>query len=114
MMRCADHDNPILLEGLGDLLQHSENQISAMQLAARSYLQASYVVTDKGAARSFRNYPERVLVQQVGPRNSLGLPLKQLEQEFKAELDDPNRWYAILKKVRIGVDQEGRSCGEGV
>src|SRR5262249_39244711 len=48
MMRFGDHESPVLLEALGDLLcaHLYDAREDAKQLAARAYLKASYVVTD--------------------------------------------------------------------
>jgi hypothetical protein len=49
MMWFADHDNPLLLEALGDLLIFGKQQTNAAQLAALSYLHASRKTTEEAA-----------------------------------------------------------------
>lgn len=47
MMRFANHDNPILLEALGDLLLTGEMDQNAAQIAGLAYLHAAQKTTDE-------------------------------------------------------------------
>ncbi len=111
MMRFANHDNPLLLEALGDLLLHSEPHVDAKLLAARCYLKASYEVQDEAARQAYRALAERALhMQTVGPFGTSQLTLADLESEFKAELADADRWYAELKEREIGWIRDGKDA----
>ncbi|MES2793782.1 MAG: hypothetical protein V4719_29475 [Planctomycetota bacterium] len=109
MMRFADHDNPLLLEALGDLLLAANNSVNARQLAARCYLQASYVVSDKTAAQSYRDYAELALCLQLrkGVEGDVQT-LANLEAEFQKELAQAKKWYAVLKQKELAMIKNGR------
>ncbi|MDB5337092.1 MAG: tetratricopeptide repeat protein [Planctomycetaceae bacterium] len=112
MMRFADYQNPLLLEALGDLLLAGGGDDNARQLAARSYLQASYVVKDKEASLAYRNAAERALEHQVGKgRSETAKPqevLGDLETEFKGELAQAEKWYAAAKQKELALIKDGR------
>lgn len=112
MMRFADHQNPLLLEALGDLLLAGNGDDNARQLAARSYLQASYVVKDKVASTAYRKCAEQALYMQVGKHGKtsfeLGELLRDLEKEFQGELAQAERWYAAAKEQELALIQGGR------
>lgn len=84
MMRFANHENPLLLEALGDLLGSS----SGGQLAARAYLKAGMVVPE--AKDAFRALATKAL-------GTKGDSLAAIEAEFAIELADAEAWYAELK-----------------
>lgn len=93
MMRFADFTNPLLLEALGDLLgSPGEPGGDAKQLAARAYLQASYQVEDSAAKEKFRKLAQGSIQMHEG------LSLSKLEDDFKQELADAERWYKAVKE----------------
>ncbi|HZL88003.1 MAG TPA: hypothetical protein VFB96_06465 [Pirellulaceae bacterium] len=115
MMRFANHENPLLLEALGDLLLDCQGGYKdAKQLAARAYLKASYVVT--GVPRQkYRELAQQALILQTreGIPQLRELPLQIVEAEFQQELDDADRWYGALHRqeqewIREGVDVDLR------
>jgi hypothetical protein len=112
MMRFADHDNPLLLEALGDLLVacHERPENDAKQLAARAYLAASYKMKDDAARLAYRKRAERALCMQTRPSSYDQLPLTDLEADFKAELIEANRWYAKLKESELAWVRDGKDA----
>jgi tetratricopeptide (TPR) repeat protein len=111
MMRFANHDNPLLLEVLGDVLLHDSPEIDAKQLAARAYLKASYEVKDPAAQQAYRHFAEQALKMQLRhPQTSDELKLPELEAEFAAELADANQWYEELKSREIGWIRDGKDA----
>ena len=118
MMRFANHDNPLLLEALGDLLGDADEtppEKDAKRLAARAYLAASAKMPDEAAREKYRSLAKWVLMLQVikGGGESDDRRLSIIEAEWKQEMDDANRWYAELRDREIAwiaagvnVDQE--------
>lgn len=112
MMRFANHDNPLLLEALGDLLLVSPDNYAqaARLLAARAFLRASYVVDEPTAKNAYRQRAEVALASQTRP-DSFGydkLPLPNLETDFQKELADAEQWYAALKQRELEWIRDGK------
>ncbi len=111
MMRFADYNNPLLLEALGDLLLEGWGPDSSKQLAARSYLQASYVAQDKESSQAYRKAAEGALYLQVGKHGKeTTVPkevLVELEPEFQAELAQADKWYAAAKAKELALIKDG-------
>lgn len=96
MMRFGNHDSPVLLEALSDVLL-AEYDHDGKRLAARALLKASYRVEDEGARAAYRAKAEAALATQTPtPRHHRGMKLEELEPRFLAELEDAERWYAGL------------------
>ncbi len=110
MMRFANHDNPLLLEALGDLLlEQGDPNGDAKQLAARSYLKASQVVKDEAAVKKYRQFADEALVLQTGKYSLNRVPLKDIEVLFKRECADADAWYAKLREQELGWIQQGKN-----
>ncbi|MEZ4382414.1 MAG: hypothetical protein R3A79_13770 [Nannocystaceae bacterium] len=90
MMRFGQHDSPILLEALGDLLSAPQNRHDAGQLAARAYLLAADAVAEPEAGAHYRAQAEAAL---AGHR---GVTLASLRAELAAERAEADAWYAAL------------------
>ncbi len=107
MMRFGNHDSPILLEALGDILLAHGRRSDAKQLAARAYLKAAYEVEEDSAKRLYRSLAEEALSNQSAPgRSSDQLPFPQLEASFKAELAEADRWFeSIVKDEQAWIEQ---------
>ena len=102
MMRFADHQNPLLLEALADVLIEGGPRTDAKQLAARALLQSSYVVSDSEASNAYRRLAEGIAGEQFR-RHSLA----SVEAEFKKELAQADVWYAELKDKELRWINEG-------
>lgn len=112
MMRFANHDNPLLLEALGDLLAHpygSEND--GQRLAARAYLQASYGMKDAESREQYRKLADRALNSQQGSRKPSD-PSPNLEDDFKQELADAKSWYDELRAKELAWIRDGKNVDE--
>lgn len=119
MMRFADHDNPLLLEALGDLLSsdHGENPaVDAKRLAARCYLLASYKMTDDNAKSRYRTLAARALelqmVQGTDQELSGDKKLVAIEAELKGETADAAAWYAGVREKEIAWIESGANVEE--
>lgn len=91
MMRFANYDNPLLLEALGDLL-NEDLQTTPKQLVARCYLKASYAFDDDTRAE-YRELAQAALTFQEGES------LESVEEAFKYELTDAQKWFAELSEL---------------
>ena len=119
MIRFADHDNPLLLEALGDLLSSHEGlspTVDAKRLAARCYLLASYKMTDDKAKSRYRTLAERTLELQTvaGTKQELSgdnkLPV--IEAELKGEMADAADWYAGVREKEVAWIAAGANVEE--
>ncbi len=66
MMWFADHDNPLLLEALGDLLIFGSQQTNAAQLAALSYLHAAHKTLDEAERKRLLDQSKMALSMSHG------------------------------------------------
>jgi tetratricopeptide (TPR) repeat protein len=104
MMRFANHDYPLLLEALGDLLSSPWDPTrDAKRLAARAYLQASYVVLDPVAKTRYREFAKQALMMQTG------VTFDGLESDLKQELAEANEWYAGVKAKELEWIRDGKN-----
>ena len=113
MMRFGNHNSPVLLEALGDLLVAQNHPADARRMAARCYLRASQMVEDKQAKEEYRALARKALGLQLDGLTRQQLDLNTLEQRLAAELQEADQWYAQvradeLKWIADGadVDQE--------
>jgi tetratricopeptide (TPR) repeat protein len=102
MMKFADHQNPVLLEALGNVLAGHTNHPDddAKQLAARAYLTASHQVEDEQAKLHYRLLARNALAMQKQPGNAHTW-LELIEQELQRELQEADAWYVELKSKEI-------------
>lgn len=112
MMRFANHDNPLLLEALGDLLLPAyDREMDAKQLSARAYLKASIDADSESVKAGYRELAEAALGLQTGNRlATVGdqMPIEELEEDFSEELVQANQWYAKLKNQELSWIHENR------
>jgi tetratricopeptide (TPR) repeat protein len=108
MMRFAYFDSPVLLEVLGDLLSDNP-RIDGKQLAARAYLQAASSAKTAEQKADYRELASFVLMMQTRhPGTEKPLPLSELEEDFRSELEDASKWYAELRSREIGWIRDGQ------
>ncbi len=99
ILRFGKHDSPVLLDVLGNLLYRGLGDRSNNQLlAARAYLQASYLTIDQPeVSASYRKQAESVLELQIGGTGeNRTMTLADLEPEFQKELADAQQWSQTL------------------
>ena len=112
MMKFGNHDSPVLLEVLGDLLVSRGFDSDAKQLAARAYLAASYESAGRSVQQAYRSKAEECLKFQTRSSGSKDkLMLAQLEMQFQDELKEASDWYAVIVTkekdwIAEGVDVE--------
>lgn len=99
MMRFGQHDSPILLEALGDLLvmvDHGEEREAAKQLAARAYLSAALGVTEPEAVAWYRNAAKGALSMQLD-EHERSVTVERVEAELAIERREAEAWYAQVR-----------------
>jgi tetratricopeptide (TPR) repeat protein len=104
MMRFGQHDSPILLEALGDLLLFEGNRKNSRMLAARAYLKASYEVGDPAVASAYREKSTQTLKMQLGRELSeiegdLKNEIEQGEQLIRRISEDEQQWIAADRNL---------------
>jgi tetratricopeptide (TPR) repeat protein len=106
MMRFGNHDSPVLLEALSDLLLADFHK-DGKRLAARALLKASYAVEDEEARARYREKARTALLEQTPtPRESRSLPLEDLEADLRAELRDAETFFAELEaRERFWIEE---------
>lgn len=96
MLRFGNHDSPVLLEVLSDLLL-VDRETDAKRLAARALLKASYEVDDDAARLAFRTKATSALSMQTPrPDEYRSMKLEEIEAMFADELAEAEAWYAEL------------------
>lgn len=110
MMRFAKYDSPVLLEALGTVLTRGvrSHYEDAKMLAARSFLMASYQVSDDAARLKYRAMAGRALNMQTA-RNQDQISLQQVEDEFRSELDEGRDWYTNLRDRELSWIRDGKN-----
>lgn len=108
MMRFGNHDSPILLECLGDLLIYGEEEDAHRQLASRSYLKASYELESSVVADGYLDlcYPAVGSIYSPAQGDSLEFP--EFEKRFQEEMTAADGW------VQTVFDDERKWIAEGV
>jgi len=92
MMRFGNHDSPVLLEALGDLLQAQRLSAGVQRLAVRAYLKASYEAEDSAAAETYRAKAESAVGNQQNET------LASIESELKREIEKGDAFFAQIKE----------------
>jgi len=113
MMRFGNHDSPVLLEALADLLLADPDQ-DAKRLAARALLKAAYEVEEDSARRAYRAKAEAALAMQTpAPQQYENIGLARVEEAFQQELAEADAWWAELRAselrwIETGEDVDAR------
>ncbi len=101
MMKFGNHDSPVLLEILGDLLLNWGNKRSgARNLAARAYLKCAYEVEDSSIREAYVKRVVQVINLQVNKRGA-EFDYTDLEKVFKNELAEGEAFYQQIRTDEI-------------
>jgi len=103
MMHFADHQSPILLEALGDLLLTGKLSDDAAQHAARAYLRAAQFADNPDAAARFRVMAKESLAVQEK------VYFRPLQESLAKEVAAADEWFAAIaaneaRWIRDGKD----------
>lgn len=113
MLRFGNHDSPILLEVLSDLLL-ADHLTDAKGLGARALLRAAEFSADPGASSAYRAKARKALPSQMPESGEYrSVELEELEAEFANELAEADAWWQELRRreaawVAAGVDLDAR------
>ena len=112
MMRFGNHDSPVLLEALGDLLLSQgyaqDETHDAKRLAARAYLKAAYGAENDATQQAYRKLARNSLAMQTVHENTYDeISLEALEGTFEEELSQAKRWFKTV------ADDESKWISEG-
>jgi tetratricopeptide (TPR) repeat protein len=112
MMRFANHENPVLLSALADLLKLDEygstREIDAKRLAVRAILKEGYSVKDRTfSPEAIQRAKDVLLFHYRHGRTTEELTVEEVASRFKEELADAETWYAELRTKEIGWINSG-------
>nr|MBC8475512.1 hypothetical protein [Bacteroidota bacterium] len=113
MMKFSNHNSPILLEALGDLLSNAENghDPGAGHLSSRAYLKAALLSKKDAAVTAYKKRANQERERQFAGANRRGrdphfsnhvISLADLETVLKLEIQAANVWVEEIKKNEIG------------
>src|SRR5690606_34626591 len=123
MMKFSQHESPVLLEVLGDLLYAAESGYDpgAGHLAARAYLKASFEVKDSVVSKIYeqkakqsieRVYSDHPISVQPSPDGSPVFehhvyPLRNLIAVLKIEILSADSWYEEIRQNELNWIKSG-------
>lgn len=106
MMRFADHDNPILLEALGDLLLTGKKRPNATNLAGMSFLLASQVTKDADEKK-------RLTARYEGmQRLTIDAFTKKVAEELEAGLKRASEFNAGVRQDELEWIRQRKNVSE--
>ena len=113
MMKFGNHDSPILLEALADLLLSHRYSVDAKQLASRAYLKASMESEDVQEKDAYRNKAKECLKFQTdGSKSNDELPFGVIASQFDAEIKDAEEWYSTISGDEAAWLEQGINLDE--
>jgi tetratricopeptide (TPR) repeat protein len=114
MMKFGNHESPVLLEVLGDLLSQGVKD-DAKQLAARAYLKAAYAYEEENPelVDVFAKKAKAVLaMQMIGKEDDPEKVFKMLEDSFTKELEEGKTWFDKVHQDEKNWVAEGKNPEE--
>jgi hypothetical protein len=115
MLKFGNHESPILLEVLGNLLCNCNYRFSEndRNMAARAYLRASYLVDDEQSRLDYQELASSVLdMQRRHPYSSQSVTLKATEHALKADILDAQQWYEQVKENELKWIAAGKNVDD--
>ena len=100
MLHFADHESPVLLEALGDLLITGELDANGTRLGARAFLRAAQMSKDAATADRFRRMAHDALANQLPYGKDYDpekVDLSHLEKELAAELTQGAEFFSQIE-----------------
>jgi len=124
MMKFSNHNSPVLLEALGDLLSNADNGVDpgAGHLSSRAYLKAAFLSKDETTIKAYktkarqaieRQFPGHELRRHMGENNRIpdfthgAISLKDLETVLKLEIQAANAWVEEIRQNEIAWIRDG-------
>ncbi|WP_109302113.1 M48 family metallopeptidase [Aquimarina sp. AU474] len=109
MMKFGNHDSPILLEVLGDLLVGAARKEGARQLAARAYFKASYKFENEKTKEVYRKKIIAALYHQYTKKRGKKFNLYELEELLTEEIEEGNTYYNGVRKDEMSWILTGKN-----
>ena len=107
MLRFGNHDSPVLLEVLSDLLLADWNS-DAKLLATRALLRAAESVDDPQLRAAYRSKATDALSMQTPrPNTSRSMSLEELEARLAPELEEARAFAAEVRADELEWIEEG-------
>lgn len=122
MMKFSNHNSPILLEALGDLLSNADNGVDpgAGHLSSRAYLKAAFLSKDESSIKAYKKKARLEIEKQFvghdfGRRRRGGEPefanavmsIKDLETVLKLEIQAANAWVEEIRQNELSWIESG-------
>jgi len=108
MLRFGNHDSPVLLEVLSDLLMADWNS-DAKLLAGRALLKAAAGCEDEAQREAYREKARQALnMQTPGPRVSRNMSLEELEARFALELEEAREFAEAVRADELRWIEAGQ------
>jgi tetratricopeptide (TPR) repeat protein len=98
MLHFADHQSPVLLEALGDLLIVGDLEANGTQIAARAYLRAAQLSNTELTSERLRAMARQSLENQTQYHGENPPAIRRLEQELSSELAAGTTWFAKIER----------------
>lgn len=109
MMRFGNHDSPVLLEALADVLLASDNEDDAKNLACRALLRAATRVEDAQARDIYiRKATNALSMQTPDSGETRNVDVREIEEAFEQELREAGEWWQKLEADEKRWIESGR------
>ncbi|WP_405208987.1 tetratricopeptide repeat protein [Aquimarina sp. LLG6339-5] len=112
MMKFGNHDSPILLETLADLLIANAWKKGARQLAARAYFKASYHSKQPETKSIYKQKVAFALYHQYTKKGGKRFTVQELEELLKQEITEGNDFFQRIRSDEIKWIQLGQNPEE--
>ncbi len=111
MMRFGNHQSPVLLEALGDLLLAEQD--GPKLLAARAYMKASLESDDPSTKKTYLQLAQQALSMQTEGRDfGETISRSHLENTFEQELKEAHKWWNELHREELAWIEAGDNVDE--
>lgn len=109
MMHFADHESPVLLEVLGDILMTGQMEQNGTQLAARAYLRAAQLSKEPKAREHFEKMARMAIANHIDFENLQEHEvLPALEERLAPELKAGKEFFAAIERQEQEWIDDGR------
>ncbi|NRA13464.1 MAG: hypothetical protein HRT57_16080 [Crocinitomicaceae bacterium] len=124
MMKFSNHNSPVLLEALGDLLSNADNGVDpgAGHLSSRAYLKASFLSKDETTIKAYKKKAKNEIEKQFAGEGfgresrwpegeaileNPAISIKDLETVLKLEIQAGNTWVEEIRQNELSWIKEG-------
>jgi tetratricopeptide (TPR) repeat protein len=101
MLKFGNHDSPVLMEALGDLLMLDGKKKGARQLAARAYLRAGLSFKDRVILEQYKMKAHACLFFQVDKETGIEITVPNTLITLRLELTEAEEFYEQIRNDEI-------------